>query len=1038
LRLRGALHRALTALALTAATGVPLAARSSTPATQDLPASPPLVAPLGSMSSYLGLTIQDIRFEGVSLSDSQQLRRLIPEKSGELLDRDRIRQSIQTLHATGRFSDISVEAERTSDGQVLLTFVTSPNYFVGEIRVEGQPNRPNANQVVNASKLQLGELFTEDKLDRALNNIKQLMEENGFYRSRVAVQKAPHPETQEIDVLFRISPGPQARIGQVKATGHPEYSLGQLQDIAKMHPGDLVSAQRVSNALDRLRRRYQKRNRLLAQVSIPERSYRPEANAVDYIFDLEPGPTVDILAEGFKVSKKVLKRNVPVYEENALDDDLLTEGRRNLLNYLQSRGYFEARVGVKKHEDRAHDELKVFYTIDAGPRHKLVQVAISGNQYFSEELLRSRMQVQPSGRLFAQGRYSQGLLNDDVRGLEYLYISNGFQQVKITSNVIDNYQGQQNRLAVEITVNEGPQTLVGALHIVGNQTIPESSFPTLNTSPNQPYSEADIASDREILLNYYFNRGFPDATFEASAKPAAGEPNRIDVTYTIHEGEQVFVDDVLISGLDHTRPGVVQRQLQVKSGDPLSQIGLLRTQQKLYDLGIFSQVETAVQNPDGEEREKNVLVDVQEAKRYTFLYGLGLEFQTGTPAIGTSQPLGETGVSPRVSFEVTRLNFRGLNHTITFKTHVGRLQQRALVSYDAPGLFNSDKWRLSYTSFYDNTLDVTTFTSRRLEGSVQAEQTLSKASTMDYRFAYRQVKASNIQISEDQLPLLSRPTRVGGPGFSYIRNKRDNDLETTKGNYTTVDGSVASGYFGSEADFSRVLIQNSTYYSFGKNRPANRKFVFARSTRIGIETQFGNTFVLAPGEPCPHGEATCSLIPLPERFFSGGGNSHRGFGLNQAGPRDPITGFPLGGAALFLNNLELRLPPVTLPFFQDNISFAIFHDAGNVFTDGHDMLHSLLRWRQRDPQLCQQASTAKLCNYNYISHAIGVGVRYKTPIGPVRFDFGYNLNPPAFPSCQASQTSFPRVEPPCPATSPHFAPQQAGHFNVFFSIGQTF
>ena len=213
--------------------------------------------------------------------------------------------------------------------------------------------------------------------------------------------------------------------------------------------------------------------------------------------------------------------------------------------------------------------------------------------------------------------------------------------------------------------------------------------------------------------------------------------------------------------------------------------------------------------------------------------------------------------------------------------------------------------------------------------------------------------------------------------------------------------------------------------------------MFARSTRVGVENRFGNTQILQPGQPTI---GTPTLIPLPERFFMGGGNSHRGFGLNQAGPRDPVTGFPLGGSALFLNNFELRLPPPTLPFVQDNMSFAIFHDMGNVFTDGTHMLHSLARWHQ-DKSSCTQpvgsafvtGQNATLCSYNYTSHAIGLGIRYKTPVGPVRFDFGYNLNPTVFPDFEPKPTS----QNPNPAQT--FAgTKQASPFNVYFSIGQTF
>jgi outer membrane protein assembly factor BamA len=342
---------------------------------------------------------------------------------------------------------------------------------------------------------------------------------------------------------------------------------------------------------------------------------------------------------------------------------------------------------------------------------------------------------------------------------------------------------------------------------------------------------------------------------------------------------------------------------------------------------------------------------------------------------------------------------------------------------------------------YDNTVDVSTFTSQRLEGTLQTVQALKRdqADTRDldsvaYRFSYRRVQASNIQVTDNLVPLLSKPTRVGEPGFLFIRNRRDNDLETSHGSYTTAEGGVASSYFGSEADFSHFLIKNSTYYPFARNKRTGQGFVFARSTSVGVQNPFGNTILLdpsqtAPGKPLPPGR---TLIPLPERFYSGGGNSHRGFGLNQAGPRDSFTGFPLGGSALFLNNLEVRFPNITVPYLHDNIGFTVFHDMGNVFARPQEMVSSLGRWHQPHPEVCREAPGTN-CNYNYLSHAIGMGVRYQTPIGPLRLDFGYNLNPPFFPSYTNIVFN--------PVNGEHtgqFGFQRAGHFNFSFSIGQSF
>jgi outer membrane protein insertion porin family len=996
---------------------------------------------LASMSTYVGRTVKSVELPGVA--DSARLLQMLPQKAGEPLDRDQVRESIRILFGTGRFSDIQAEAAPSGDA-VVLTFTTALNFFIGGVEVEGAPGKPSENQIVNASKLTLGELHTLEKLDRAVQNIRQILQENGYYKARVTAESAAKPETQQVNILFHINSGDSAHIGEVLVTGHSSYSAAQVQDIAKMHPGDRVTAARVTNSLQHLRKKFQKQQRILAQVSIAGQKYNPERNSVDYTYLIEPGPVVVVYAVGFHISRGVMKREIPVYQENAVDDDLLNEGKRNLLNYLQTRGHYDSSVDIQR--ETSADQLRFIYRINPGPIHKLELIEIAGNKYFSRQMLRQRMQVQPAGKFFYQGRYSEALLKSDISTLQALYVSNGFRQAKIETKVDDDFRGVGNRLAVHIQIVEGPQTLVGAFQVRGNEKIALTAFPELQTAQGQPYSEQNLARDREAILNYYFNHGFPHAALEISANPSTAQTDREDVTFAIQEGEQFFVDHVMVGGLDHTRGYVVQREIQVSPGQPLSQQDLLSTQSKLYNLGLFSQVDTAVQNPGGSDPQKNVLVQVEEARRYTFTYGAGLEFETGLPA-GSNSPTGSTGVSPRVAFDVTRLNVGGRGQSLIFQSHVGRLQQRGLVSYEIPKVLNNHALKLYFTVFYDNSLDVSTFTSQRLEGKIDLRQQIGKqqlnhSTSIIYRFDYRRVKASDFasDFSPAEFSLLSLPAHVGGPGFTFISDRRDNPLESTRGQYFTLDAFAASSYFGSQADYGRALAQDSTYYSFGY---PNHKFVFARSTTLGLEQVFRNTHVLPPGAcqlsglatACPSGT---SVIPLPEVFFAGGGNSHRGFGLNQAGPRDPDSGFPVGGTAVFVNSEELRFPSTSLPLLGEGFGFAIFHDMGNVYTAGHDLIKGVARWHQPNPAQCLGAegapNTACMTDFNnsgydYLSHAVGLGVRYKTPIGPLRFDFGYNLNPTYY--FQGLTTSTGQL-------TGDFETQRLRHFNVFFSIGQPF
>jgi outer membrane protein insertion porin family len=963
----------------------------------------------GAQSSLMGRTVEQVRVLGpVDKLEHSELLEKIPVKTGERLERRNLRESLQVLFETGRFAAVEADARLLPSGGVTVEFRTQPNYFNRNVTVTGLSKiGPNETQVVNTGRLELGTQFTEEKLKESESRILRLLHDHGYWKAQVGATLHRREDTQQVDVEFQVNAGEAARVGKLTVHGDPSLSAEEAVEICRMQPGKRVRGDLLQRAVARLRKRYVKQRRLRAQLTAGVPLFRPESNTVDYTFTVERGPVLDIRAEGMSLSRSKLKRYVPVYEEHAVDEDLLNEGRRNLRDYLQGQGYFDAVVQVRQDEDIAHEKQHIVYSIQRGQQYKLRAVELQGNKRFDSPTLRERMGTQVSSPLLPHGHYSQAILANDLQAIKNLYLANGYQTVKVSSEVVDDYEGARGDIKLVVNVDEGPLVRVGTLQLRGLQAVDEKVIRgMINTEAGQPFSEATIADDREVVMNYYFNQGFPSVQLESSAKYSDEAQTRMDVVYDIHEGSQEFVNRVLVSGVEHTKQHIVNRAVVIRDGAPLSQEKMLQTQRNLYDLGIFNEVQTAIENPGGDEKQKDVLFQIKEARRWTINYGFGLEVGTGLNTGQGGSPQGQTGASPRVILEVTRINFRGRDQSLIFKSHFGNLEKRASMSFDQPRWFDLPNWRMTLTALYDNTRDVNTFSSDRLEGAIQLTQRATKATQLLYRFSYRRIKVDPNSFpsgfSPDLIPIYSQPVRVGMPSLTYLRDTRDDPVNSTKGTYNTFDIGIASGYFGSDADFGRLLAQNATYYKFHKT------WVFARSLRVGVETPYGSL----------------GFIPLPERYFVGGSNSHRGFAINQAGPRDPFSGAPLGGNAMIVNNIELRLPPAPLPFVGDNLSFVIFHDIGNAFATASDMWKSVGRFSQRDQQSCRDVSATATCDFSYMSQALGTGVRYRTPIGPVRVDLGYNLNPPVFPIKEPS-SGLPHSE-------------QVRHFNFYFSIGQTF
>jgi outer membrane protein assembly factor BamA len=342
---------------------------------------------------------------------------------------------------------------------------------------------------------------------------------------------------------------------------------------------------------------------------------------------------------------------------------------------------------------------------------------------------------------------------------------------------------------------------------------------------------------------------------------------------------------------------------------------------------------------------------------------------------------------------------------VSLRTRASTLEKRALLSYNWPRFHNNDNLSLSFTGLYEDSRDVRTFSFKRYEQSEQLAQRRSKATTFFYRYTWRRVMVSEdtLKISALLIPLLSQPVRVGIVSFAMIQDRRDDPVEPHRGIYNTLDFGVAHRVLGSQRNFVRFLARNATYHPIGK------KFVLARSTGAGDIFTFNYS-----GDPL-------AAIPLAERFFGGGGSSHRGFPENQAGPRDLTTGFPIGGTALFFNQTELRFPLI-----GDNIGGVLFHDMGNIYSS---LSKFSFRVHQRDEQ-----------DFDYMVHAVGFGVRYRTPIGPFRIDLAYSVNPPHFIGFKAdNQQDLINAGPdPCRTQPGKCVLQSISHFQYSFSIGQTF
>jgi outer membrane protein assembly complex protein YaeT len=709
----------------------------------------------------------------------------------------------------------------------------------------------------------------------------------------------------------------------------------------------------------------------------------PGATSVSVQIMIDRGPHVSVAFSGDPLPEAERERLVPIRAEASADEDLLEDSNRAIEDYFRARGYRDAVVMYAR--DETAGELTIRFTIARGPRYVVDAVTIDGNTSIPTS------DLTPIVRLKAGEPFVQAQVDAAAAGIRGLYRARGFTRAMVTPSVAvlpaAANPAADRQVQLTLAVAEGPRTIVGAVDLMGNMVLTDSQLLTgAATTPGKPYSEIDVAADRDRIDLEYRNRGYESVVVEPRVALAEGD-TRANVLFAITEGQQVIVDHVIIVGNRRTSTSTIERELTLRSGEPLGYAARIESQQRLSGLGLFRRVNITELTHEGESR-RDVLIQVEEAPPTSISYGGGLEGGTRlrpTGPNGTAEEHFE--LAPRGSFEITRSNLWGKNRSIDLFTRASlksrdivvtdtgvRLPQpapgsgygfneyRVLATYREPKVFNTPGDVL-LTGILDQAIR-SSFNFRTREVRAEVGGHLTARSSIAGRYSFQHTKLFDQRFTPEEEPLIDRifpQVRLSKFSNSLIRDTRDDLLDPSRGLFLALNSDVTARAIGSEVGFVKTFGQAFQYFRL----PLRRRIVLATAERIGLAHGFPRT-VTTVDETGATITQTVQDLPASERFFAGGDTTVRGFSLDRLGTAetvDPQTGFPKGGNGEVVLNAELRIDVLK------GFAAVTFLDAGNIFPNASDLSLTDLR------------------------PAAGLGVHYRSPIGPIRVELGFNLDP---------------------------------------------
>ena len=652
------------------------------------------------------------------------------------------------------------------------------------------------------------------------------------------------------------------------------------------------------------------------------------------IFYIEEKPVIDKItfSKLRYFSPKVILRKLKTQEGKFLDNKALKDDEDMIKDLYAKKGLNSVEIQTEIARDEVTHKVSVHFVVHEGYRVRIRRLDVLGNAKYKDRQIIKIIKTRAK-TFFTSGYFSQETLDEDMERVLSFYEQNGF--IDATADYATR-ELPKGFLDINISINEGKQYMVGHIVVGGNSVAAEGDILEAmeNIKKDTVFSREKLSVDIARIRALYFDRGyiFADVKDTTSLDPATG---MVDIKLDVAEGGLAYVGKIKIQGNARTRDIVIRRELRVNPGERFDGEKLKRSKERLNNLGYFEDVGFDIEDTDQSDR-KDLVVQVKEAKTGSFSFGGG--FSTVDKVIGFVE-------IEQKNFDFANWPaFTGGGQNLKLRAETGSTRNNLLLSFTEPWLFDYPV-SVGFDAFRterDRAQDVGyAYSEKRAGGNIRLGKEFSEY--LSGRLAFRR-EAVTIQdlesnVSADLLAEEGTNT-VSAVGTSLIRDSTDSAFNPTKGLVVRGDIDVAGGPLAGDKDFYRTQLTSSYYI------PLKFKSVLEFSGRVGFVDAYGDS----------------EKVPIFERFFAGGAQSIRGYDERTVGPLDSNTNDPIGGESLFVGNIEYTIPLI------DFVKLAAFFDVGNVWAKTEDFASGDLK------------------------SGTGVGMRVKTPIGPINLDYGYPLN----------------------------------------------